>query len=289
MPNQPAPPTVRRRRLGTVLRRMRHDAGMTLEEAAGALGWKAPKMSKIENAAVGLRPADVSAVLAVYGVTAPETVDPLVALARDSGRRGWWQTYVGAMKPAYAEYIELESDARRVQEWSTCVIPGLLQTAGYAREVFASASVPPMSPERIDAMVEIRQARQAALSRPGRPLDLWVVIHEAVLRNRVVGRPHVMRDQLRRLREATDLPGVTLQVMSSDAPPHPGLNGPFLVFQFDSPLPDVVIMESVLGNAYLEDPAVTDRFVSAFERIIATAMSPNESVEFIRRLEEEQG
>lgn len=288
VPNMPPKPTVRRRRLGSTLRRLRNEAGLSLDEAAGLMGWKAPKMSKIENAVQSIRPAEVTSLLGHYGVTDPESLAGLENLARDAGRRGWWQTYGGVLPPTYADYIALEADAERLRQWETGLVPGLLQTAAYAREIITAASVPSITPTEVDARVEVRQARQAVLTRPDGPLELWAVIHEAALHARLA-RPNVMRDQLRRLRELAELPSVTVQVMPLNGPPHPGVTSSFSLLEFPDPGEEVVLMENVLGYAYLdpEDRQVARAFISAFERIVAAALPVEDSLALISRLEEE--
>ncbi|MEV6986236.1 helix-turn-helix transcriptional regulator [Sphaerisporangium sp. NPDC051017] len=284
MPNAPLIPTVRRRRLGSTLRRLRNEAGMTLEDAAAAMGWKAPKMSKIENASASIRPVDVAALLAAYRVSDPEVVAALENLARDAGKKGWWQTYSGVVAPAYADYISLETDAERVCEWSPLLIPGLLQTAAYARENIAGITHF-RTPDEIAALAEVRQARQAILSRPGNPLEFWAIIHEAALHQRFAVRPATMREQLRRLLDAAEMPNVTIQIMPLDSTAHPGTMGGFSLVRFSRSIPDVVLLENLSGATYIEGDD-TIPFAKAVERIQASALSVEDSHARIRQLEQ---
>ncbi|MEU8272493.1 Scr1 family TA system antitoxin-like transcriptional regulator [Sphaerisporangium sp. NPDC049002] len=160
MPNARPVPTVRRRRLGESLRRFRNAAGLNLDDAAAALGWKAPKLSRIENANAHIRPAEVTALLKAYAVTDPEVFGALGELAKDAGKRGWWQTYGGIVAPAYADYISLESDSDSIRVFAPLLVPGLMQTAAYARETIAGITMT-RTPEEIAALAEIRLARQA--------------------------------------------------------------------------------------------------------------------------------
>ncbi|WP_424528870.1 helix-turn-helix domain-containing protein [Sphaerisporangium viridialbum] len=284
MPNAPVVPTVRRRRLGSTLRHLRNQAGLTLDEAAATMGWKAPKMSKIENASANIRPGEVAALLQAYGVSDPEVVAALENLARDAGKKGWWQTYNGVLAPAYADYISLETDAERVCEWSPLLIPGLLQTAAYARENIAGITHF-RTPDEIAALAEVRQARQAILSRPGNPLEFWAIIHEAALHQRFAVRPATMREQLRRLLDAAELPNVTIQIMPLDSTAHPGTMGGFSLVRFSRSIPDVVLLENLSGATYIEgDDAIP--FAKAVERIQASALSVEDSLARITQLEE---
>jgi transcriptional regulator with XRE-family HTH domain len=286
MSNSPLVPTVRRRRLGTTLRRLRNKAGLTLDEAAEMMGWKAPKMSKIENATQSIRPAEVTELLKAYGVTEPDVFGALESLARDAGKRGWWQTYSGVLAPAYADYISLESDADGIKIYASSLVPGLLQSASYARETIA-VNATTRTPEEVAALAEVRQSRQAVLTRPDRPLQLWAIINEAVLHQRFAVRPATMREQLRRLLDTAELPNVTIQVMPLNATPHPGTAGPFSLIGFPGPVPDVVLLENLIGASYVEDADGVKTFAGAFERIVATALSTDDSLALIARMEEE--
>ncbi|WP_221355069.1 helix-turn-helix domain-containing protein [Streptomyces beigongshangae] len=284
MPNSPLVPTVRRRRLGAALRRLRNDAGMTLDDAAATMKWKGPKLSKIESANQAIRPGDVSALLKAYGIDDPELRTALENLARDAGKKGWWQTYSGIVSPSYADYISLESDAESICTWSPLVIPGLLQTAAYARETIAGVTTF-RTPEEVAALAEVRFARQSVLTRPGAPLELWAIIHEAALLQRFAVRPATMRDQLRRLLDTADMPNVTIQLMPLDCTTHPGMLGGFSLASFPRPVPVVVLLENLSGAAYVEGDDAAP-FAKAFERIRATALSVEDSLARITHMEE---
>lgn len=284
MPNAPLVPTVRRRRLGSTLRHFRHQAGLTLEEAAVTMGWKAPKMSKIENATQSIRPSDIAQLLAAYGQHDAEVVTALQGLARDAGKRGWWQTYSGVLAPAYADYISLEEDAESIRVYASGVIPGLLQTSAYARETILGNTV--RTPEEVAALAEVRLARQAVLTRPSQPVQLWAVIQEAVLHQRFAIRPATMQDQLQRLLDASELPNVTIQVMPLNSTPHPGGAGAFNLIGFPGRVPGVVVLENLLGASYIEAADSVKTYAAAYERIVATALSTDDSLALITRLHE---
>ncbi|MGV9879930.1 helix-turn-helix domain-containing protein [Streptomyces sp. NPDC003006] len=283
MPNSPLVPTVRRRRLGATLRKLRNDAGLTLDEAATAMGWQSPKLSKIENAVQAVRPHDLAALLDVYDVTDAEARSTLDRLCKDAGKRGWWQTYSGIVLPPYADYISLESDAEQVCDWAPLLVPGLLQTAAYARETIAGITT--RAPDEVAALAEVRMARQSVLTRPGSPLELWAILHEAALHQRFAARPATMREQLRRLLDVSELPNVTVQIMPLSSTPHPGLDGGFTLARFPRPVPDVVLLENLGRAAYVEGDNAAP-FARAYERIRAAALSVEDSLVRIAELEE---
>ncbi|MEV8228226.1 helix-turn-helix transcriptional regulator [Streptomyces sp. NPDC079167] len=284
MPNAPLVPTVRRRRLGATLRKLRHDAGLTLDEAATAMGWKGPKMSKIENAAQGVRPNDLLGLLDVYGVADSEARTALEGLAKDAGKRGWWQTYSVVVSPSYADFISLETDAEKICSWTPLLIPGLLQTAAYARETISGITTT-RSPEEVAALAEVRMARQSVLTRPGASLELWAIIHESALHQRFAARPATMREQLRRLLDASEMPNVTVQLMPLTSTAHPGLLGGFSLASFARPLPEVVVLENLSGAAYVEGEDAAP-YARAFQHVQATALSVEDSLVRITEMEE---
>lgn len=257
---------------------------MTLEDAAVAMGWRVPKLSKIENARQQIRPTEVTDLLKAYGVKDTEVFTALTNLAKDAGKKGWWQTYSGVVSPAYADYISLEDDAERIAEWAPLAVPGLLQTAAYARETMTATSAS-RTPEEIAALAEVRQARQAVLSRPSHPLQLWTIIHEAALHTRFEVRPATMREQLRKLLDAAEMPNVTIQLMPLNSTAHPGIFGGFGLVSFPGPTPDVVLLENLSGATYVEGDGAQP-FAGAVERIRAAALSVEDSLARIAQMEE---
>lgn len=248
------------------------------------MGWRGPKLSKIEGATQSIRPADVGSLLTVYGVEDIRVRDALCALARDSGKKGWWQTYSAIVSPTYADYISLETDAETIYAWSPLIVPGLLQTAAYARETITGVTTS-RTPEEVAALTEVRMARQSVLSRPDSAPELWAIVHEAALHQRFAVRPTTMREQLRRLLDVSEMPNVTVQLMPLDSTAHPGVVGGFTLTGFPQPMPSVVLLENFSGATYVEGDDATP-FAKAFERIRATALSVEDSLARIAELEE---
>ncbi|QTT76993.1 helix-turn-helix domain-containing protein [Streptomyces mobaraensis NBRC 13819 = DSM 40847] len=278
-----AVPTVRRRRLGTELRRLREGSGLTLDEVEARSGISTSKVSRIESATRGAKPGDVERLLDVYGLTDDGARDLLLKMARDGGRRGWWQTY--DLSPAYSDLISMESDASSVRTYEPLVIPGLFQTSAYARAVITAHSMT-VSAEDVDALVEVRVARQAVLTKPD-PLRLRAIIHEAALLASVPGTG-VMRDQLQRLLDVAAYPHVTIQVLPLDAELHPGGTGGFTALGFNQPGMEVVLLENLESSLYVEEPANVARYTEAFERLTAAALPFERSLSLITRLKEKE-
>lgn len=278
-------PAVRRRKLGAELRALRAEAGLTSGEAARLVGWHQSKVSRIETGASGVKPPDVRLLLDAYQVGDPQLRDMLLVLAGSDdggGRHHWWHAYRGVLPPAYRDFISLESQASAIRTLETSVVPGLLQTPEYARAVTRAAvgGLDDDGPERLDALVQVRLARQDVL-RADPPLALSVVLDEAVLR-REVGGPGVMARQLDRLVEAAKLPQVRLQVLPFAAGAHIGITGPFVIFSFPSTSDlDVVVLDHLTSSLYLERKEDLEAYSEAFNTLQFHALSPEDSSDYI--------
>ncbi|MFR9792482.1 helix-turn-helix domain-containing protein [Streptomyces sp. MB22_4] len=276
-------PAVRRRKLGAELRTLRTGAGLTSGEAARLVGWHQSKVSRIETGASGVKPADLRLLLDAYAVRDAQLCELLLMLAGsgdgDGDRNRWWHAYRGVLPPTYRDFISLESQASAMRTLETTVVPGLLQTAEYARAV-TRAAVKDVTEERLDALVEVRLARQDVL-RSNPPLELCAVLDEAVLR-REVGGPEVMARQLERLMDAARLPQVRLQVLPFGAGAHIGLTGPFVIFSFPSTSDlDVVVLDQLTSSLYLERKEDLRAYSEAFRTLQSHALSPHDSLDYI--------
>jgi hypothetical protein len=149
----------------------------------------------------------------------------------------------------------------------------------YARTVIKAAR-PELTEEDLDRRIHVRTRRQALLAQDD-PLELWVVMDEAVF-HRTVGGPAVMAAQLAHLAAEADKPHVTLQILPFEAGAHAGMDGAFAILEYgDVDYPDVVFAENAAGGLFLEKDHELDRYQSIFDRLRATALSPAESAERI--------
>ncbi|MCM2420315.1 helix-turn-helix transcriptional regulator [Streptomyces sp. RKAG293] len=282
-------PTVRRRRLGAKLRGLRDGLAMTLDDVAdkSAGTITTAKLSRLETAKSAAKPGDIEKLLDLYGVEETELRSALLALSREGARRGWWQSYRAVLSPVYEDLISLEDDATSARTWQIGVIPGLLQTAEYAREFMTSIGMSAAVEEKIDALVEVRLARQSVLTSRENPLNLWAIIGESALRTRCVGEG-VMLDQLTRLHTLSRRPNINIQVLPADAPPHVGQMGSFSILGFEEhPDLDVVHVESLTSALYVEEGEQVVAYRDAFERLTAAALSVEASAERIAQIKED--
>lgn len=263
-------PTVRRRVLGTELRRLRGAAGLTIDDVAEALEFSASKVSRIETAKVGASPRDVRDMLELYGVT-DEQRQEVLRVAKDARERGWWHAYSDVVRST-SPYVGLEAAADRIETYEASLVPGLLQTPEYARAVIHVLH-PKAGPHEVDRLLELRQERQARLERKDPPI-LWAILDEASLRRPVGGRV-VMRRQLRRLVEDAGRRIVTIQVLPFSVGEHAALYGSFTILRFQDPtLSDVVYLEKPVNAPLLESDEELEYYSQAFDRLRGLALDP---------------
>ncbi|MEU3520671.1 helix-turn-helix transcriptional regulator [Streptomyces sp. NPDC006654] len=257
-------PTVLRMILGRRLQERRQGAGVSLEDAARALRVTPLTIRRLEKAEVALKPLYVEKLLQTYGADRQE-LDEFVAFAERANEPGWWHTYRDVLPTWFSAYVSLETGASTLRTYEPQYVTGLLQTHAYARHVL-SGGFPHESDEDLARRVNLRLRRQALLERPDAP-TLWVVMEEAVL-HRVVGGPEVMREQIERLLEVSELKHVSVDVVPFTAGAHMGACAPFTYFRFAEPeLPDVVYSEILSGAMYLDQRSDVVAHLEAHNRM----------------------
>lgn len=249
---------------------------MTVEDAAGRLQWPGSKVSRIENRQVGVSPKDLRKLLDLYELQDRAYREELLELGRRATERGWWQSYSGLL-PSLGNLIGLEAEAATIRTYEPELIPGLLQTADYARAVIR-AGYPGDTLDQVDRRVEVRLERQEVLTRADPPPPkISVVLNEGVLARRV-GSPEVMRAQLEHLMRERDRANVVIQVLPFSTGEHPAMVGPFTMLTFLDPAdPGVVNVENVLGALAMEQPEEIRAFEEVWSALQARAVSPDDS------------
>jgi transcriptional regulator with XRE-family HTH domain len=265
-------PTVRRRRLGAELRRLREQKGLTAEDVAQQLLVSQSKISRLENGRRSISQRDVRDLCTVYGVVDESLVEGLMTMARESRQRGWWHAF-GDLP--YSVYIGLEQEAAKILVYESLLLPGLLQTREYALALVAGIQ-PDRDAEVVQRRVEVRMQRQERIHGED-PVDLWAVIDEAAL-TRTVGNPDVMRSQLEHLAQLCELPHINIQVLPFRSGAHPGMTGAFSILEFpESADTAVVYLEGVTSDLYLEKEPDVRRYTGLYAHLRASALSTTES------------
>jgi transcriptional regulator with XRE-family HTH domain len=276
-----------RRRLGAELRRLRNGAGLHLDDVAGQVGCSTSKISRLETGKGIPKPADVRALMKIYGVAGDTEREMLMRLVRESRTEGWWEPYTDGVAPErfflneLGRYAAVETEATALRSFDYGILHGLLQTPEYARAVL-SVQLPHHSRAEIDQLVELREKRQEALFRSS-PLRLTAVVDESVL-VRTIGGDGVMAAQLDHLLQLMTLPNVAVRVLPFSAGLRRAHRGHFMILQIPAALgSDVVYIEGHAGETFLEAKSDVDLYRDVFDEVLGRSLGPHESREVVHR------
>ena len=275
-------PTVLRMLLGAHLRRLREAQGVSREDAGWEIRASESKISRMELGRVSFKERDVEDLLTLYRQIDTDERERLLALARQANTPGWWHRYGDVLPNWFQSYLGLEAAASLIRTYEVQFVPGLLQTADYARLVVLLGHGRAKA-EEIDRRVDLRMRRQKILDRPD-AVQLWAVIDEAVLR-RPVGSRATMRGQIQALIDATQRTSVHLQVLPFQVGGHSAAGGAFSILRFpDQELPDIVYVEQLSSALYLDKRDDVELYVDAMERLCVEADQPEHTPDTLRRI-----
>lgn len=290
-------PTILRLRLGAELRELRHSSGWSLEEAVGVLREQAEvdfsvsKLNRLENGKGAVKIQDVRALLDVYQVPDGAQRETLLQMAREArlpAPATWWTDYESVLPSGLSTYVGLEAAAAKLMCFTHTLIDGLLQTEDYARATVRQF-VETAEPGVIDRLVELRMQRQKILRAAPR-LELVAVMDEAALLRPIGGR-EAMRAQLLHIVELCEqLPNVTVRIVPLAQGAYPVMHGMFTLIEPREAGPGVApvaYVDSVVGNLYLQRPNQIEQFRRLFGRLLAVAVTPEESLRIVRSAAEE--
>ncbi|MGW6276262.1 helix-turn-helix domain-containing protein [Kribbella sp. NPDC055071] len=276
-------PTALRMMLGSHLRRLRERAGVSRTDAGWAIRGSESKISRLELGRVGFKERDVEDLLSLYGVTEARERDRLLQLAREANDPGWWHRYGDVTPDWFDAYLGLEAAAELIRTYEIQFVPGLLQTADYARAVARLTPGNTRSEDEVERVVALRTRRQRVLDREP-PLKLWAVIEESVL-HRPIGGIDVLRNQLDALREAITRPNVTLQIIPLASGGHAATGGAFTLLRFPQrDLPDIVYVEHLTSALYLDKQDDVDAYAQALDLLTTTSPPPTETATLLTTL-----
>ncbi|MBF6220171.1 helix-turn-helix domain-containing protein [Nocardia abscessus] len=271
-------PTVLRIALGGRLRQLREGCGISREAAGDAIRGSHAKISRLELGRTGFKERDLRDLLSLYGVVDPAERETYFELARRANDPGWWQHYSDLLPAWFETYLGLEQAATTIRTYEAQFVPGLLQTADYARAVIQLGNS-----DETERRVAIRMRRQEILDRVAAP-TLWAVIDENALR-RPVGGMEVLREQIEHLLVMADRPSIRIQVLPYSAGGHSAAGGPFSILRFPEPeLADIVYTEQLTSSLYFDKQRDVELYMSVMNRLSVEALSPVDSVRFLRDL-----
>jgi transcriptional regulator with XRE-family HTH domain len=267
--------------LGTRLRKLREAAGVSREDAGYAIRGSESKISRMELGRATFKPRDVTDLLDLYGVTADERAS-MLAMAGQANAASWWQDYSDVVPNWFTSYLGLEQAATLIRSYEVQFIPGLLQTAEYARAVLSIGAAADAGPE-VARRVSLRVRRQRVLHRPS-PARLWAVIDEAALR-RPIGGTSVARGQLKHLIAMARLSHVNIQVAPFSAGSRGVADGAITMLRFpEANLNDMVYLEQHASAIYLSKPAERLYYWNILNRVATEAAPPADTEAILHRI-----
>ncbi|WP_331730874.1 helix-turn-helix transcriptional regulator (plasmid) [Kitasatospora sp. NBC_00070] len=275
-----------RLQLGAELRRLRKAKGMTMREVADFLDCSEPRISRLETGKLTgatLKAGELRRLATLFDVQGQGAVDELLHLLSETEQTAWWEPYEDVLPSGMDSLLGLQTAATHERALETVLVHGLLQTSAYARAVLEEVGI--HSPSAIDRLVALRARRPEVLHRTPNPLELEVLLDEAVLRRPVGGRD-VMRAQLEAIARATELPNVTVLVVPSERGAHAGLSGAFSLIAAGDQNP-VAYVDSPAGNLLLHKDRDVEQLTGIYNRVRAKALDEDGTLRFITRVIEE--
>jgi transcriptional regulator with XRE-family HTH domain len=276
-----ASPALSRLVLGRTLHRLREEAGISRETACQAIRASESKISRLELGRTGFKLRDVADLCTLYGVTDHLQRATLLGMAQLGNRPEWWHPYRDVIPAWFEPYLGLERAASVIRGYEVQLVPGLLQTQGYARAVIGSGHRG-SPPAEIERRVELRMRRQQILHRPRAP-RLWALIDEAALRRPVGGRV-TMSAQIRQLLAACDMPNLTVQVLTFRGSGHVA-EGPFTLLRLPGhELRDVIYLEHLAAAVYLDRLDDVSYYVHMMDLLAVEAESADATKDILNKI-----
>lgn len=267
-------PTARRMILGSQLRRLREEAGVTRQQAGYNIRGSESKISRLELGRVGFKERDVTDLLTMYGVEDSTERQTFLDMVKQSNEPGWWRRFGDTMPNWFTDLVGLEEAAARIQIWEPLYVSGLLQIEPYARAIFSHGR-PDMADERVDQLVALRMRRQKMFSRPDAP-RVWMVLDESVL-HRPIGGLKVLKQQIEYLLEMSALPHVSVQILPFT---RSGLSAEhaFSLLRFGEPeLPNIAYVEYLTGAHYIEKREEIEKYSRSLDMLAVDSETPDRS------------
>ncbi|MEV6674927.1 Scr1 family TA system antitoxin-like transcriptional regulator [Streptomyces sp. NPDC051162] len=280
MPPRTAP-TVRQRRLGTELRKLREAAGISTQDAATLLGVNRTRIPNIEAGRFGLTADRVRTLALNYGCAETELINALAGIAQERGHR-WWESYRGTLPSGFLDVAELEHHATAIRMFLMVHMPGLLQTAEHARAAFEKSLVSLPSRE-IELRAIHRMRRQEILTLRENPPEFTAIIHEAALRMQF-GGPRITRTQLSHLLAMSERSNITIRALPFDAQGFAGPGQPICYAHGPVPQLDTVQLDSFHGPAFIDSDDQLRRYRVLLDEMETMSLSPDRTRELIHSI-----
>lgn len=273
------------RALAAVLRRELESRGVAVREAGRRLELSHTTISQWLSGKRVPTVEDVSALLVAVGVKGRRR-EEILGLARNASDPNWLATGIPGIAQQLEGVVECERTANEIIEWCPMVMPGPLQTEDYARAIIGADDT--LSRSEVDARVRLRLGRRDVLTGDRDhlgPADYTALIGEWGLKQRVGGASSLLA-QLRQLVILAESQSIAILVVRVGDGWHPGLAGPFTLYNFDE-WPSIVHLEHHRSGAFLYDENDIVAYKQAASVVRRVAMSPDDSVGFIAQMIDE--
>lgn len=265
-------PAIARRILSERLRRLRAEARLSREEAGTQLEWSQSKLVRIEAGSQGVSASDLAAMVRVYGAERAPGTGELSDLARASRRPPWWTRHRENLSRQFGQLLSLEPLASSARVFHPLLVPGLLQTQDYARELLLLVG----HGRETVSLIALRMERQQRFFERVPSPEKAFIFGEEALRHRV-GSRETMRAQARHLLDVSGRGAAEVRIVPASAPAHPGLGGPFTLLGLQETSENLLFIESSAGDFAIKDPGAIDVFTGYFEHARTAALSPEET------------
>ncbi|WNE98509.1 helix-turn-helix transcriptional regulator [Streptomyces luomodiensis] len=281
MPPSKLPPTIRQRRLGAELRRLREHAELSATQAGQLHGTTQSRISNIESGGYPVSAERVRTLARLYECTDKALIDALTGMT--GGRtRGWWEEYRGILSADGLDLAELEHHAQSIRIASAIHLPGLLQTAEHARALFRDV-VPPYDPPEVEHQVSFRIKRQSVIYGK-HPTPLSAIIHEAALRMGF-GGPKVARAQLEHLLTMSEREHISVRLIPFGSGSYPSSGSGIIYVSGEVPLLDTVQLDTDTRSEFVDAQPQLIRYRAVLDRLEESALEPAPSRDLIHNIQ----
>jgi transcriptional regulator with XRE-family HTH domain len=279
-------PLTPRRAIGSAIRKLREDAGQSLQDVADELMISRSKLSRLENAQGRPLPRDIRDIIRHFEIANTPLADRLQRWVQDAQRTGWWSEYdVLTGTVGLEAHVAYETDAAIVRTYTLPFLPALLQTKDYATAYFRDLER--RSSDEVDELIQVRLKRQEALASRDEmpPLELVAVTHESTLRQ-MVGSAEIMRTQLDALAQRPPTSNVQLYVLPFSAKPVFSMTCMYAYFEYQD-ADNLVHIETHAGFTIIDDPMQVNRYRRAHDALVHAALNEDESRALIRTIRDD--